>query len=274
LLDFTKKIKSKQEVFIFLVVYRIDKLVDDVLMTREEIRRENARRLAEKIGGKADFARALTMDPSQVSQLIGPTPTKNIGNSIARRIEQAFEKSPGYLDTLHADEEANFQTHDDRRDSSAPGAMIVTVGRPESDVIPIKKVALSLQAGVMGFEVSQEADDDTTIDLPRKFIEENDLVPQCLLAIKIRGDSMYPLMIDGDIVVINIADTRPKSGELYAVNFDGEAVVKQMIYEGREWYLVSFNKDKQYHRRICRGSECIVVGRVVRQEARKLIGRI
>ena len=242
-------------------------------MTREEIRRENARCLADKIGGKAEFARTLSMDPSQVSQLIGPTPTKNIGNSIARRIELAFAKPPGFLDSLHSEEGAEQQHEGERAYHSAPGAMTVSVGRPVSDIVPIKKVALSLQAGVMGFEVSQAADDDTTIDLPRKFIEENDLVPQCLLAIKIRGDSMYPLMIDGDVVVINIADTRPKSGELYAVNFDGEAVVKQMIYEGHEWYLVSINKDKQYYRRICRGGECIVVGRVVRQEARKLIGR-
>ncbi|MES2148621.1 MAG: S24 family peptidase [Pseudomonadota bacterium] len=153
------------------------------------------------------------------------------------------------------------------------GARRVSVGAKNDD-IPIKKVALTLQAGIMGFEATQVHDGDTTIDIPRRFIEENDLVPQCLLAISIKGDSMWPLMIDGDSVVINIADTKPINNELYAINFDGEAVIKRMVYENRQWYLDSMNPDPQYKRRVCRGGECIVVGRVVFQPGRKLIGRV
>lgn len=70
-------------------------------MTREELRRENARKLASGKGGKADFARLVSMEPSQVSQLIGPSPTKNIGNSIARRIERAYQLPEGWLDESH-----------------------------------------------------------------------------------------------------------------------------------------------------------------------------
>lgn len=67
-------------------------------MNREEARRENARLLAKNAGGLAEFARRMSMDNSQVSQLIGKTPTKNIGNIIARRIEAAFEMPSGALD--------------------------------------------------------------------------------------------------------------------------------------------------------------------------------
>ena len=246
-------------------------------MTREETRRSNARRLSDAVGGKAEFGRFLGMEASQVSQLIGPNPTKNIGNSIAKRIEVAFDFPAGYLDQDHPEIVGMDRDGDplDIRDAVLlPDARRVTVDAVTSPTIPIKKVALSLQAGVMGFEASQSNDGDSTIDIPRQFIEENDLVPQCLLAISIKGDSMYPLMIEGDVVVINIADTRPISGELYAINFDGEAIVKQMVREGPEWYLVSFNPAPEFRRRVCRGGECIVVGRVVRQEARKLIGRI
>ncbi|HEX8612646.1 MAG TPA: XRE family transcriptional regulator [Telluria sp.] len=150
----------------------------------------------------------------------------------------------------------------------------ITVDADQDEYIPIKKVSLTLRAGVMGFEASQEDQTDTTINLPRRFIEKNDLVPQCLLAISVKGDSMWPLMIEGDVVVINIADTKPINNELYAVNFDGEAVVKQLVREGREWYLSSMNPDPAYHRRACRGGECIIVGRVVRQEARTLMNRV
>ena len=246
-------------------------------MTREEIRRENARRLCNVVGSKSAFGRRVGLDSTQVSQLIGPNPTKNIGNAIAHRIENAFEFPKGYLDYDHpeiAAMSADGSDLDIRDLVLLPESKKVTVDLNQVATIPIKKVALSLQAGVMGFEASQITEGDTTIDLPRQFIEENDLVAQCLLAISIKGDSMYPLMIDGDVVIINIADTRPKSGELYAVNYDGEAVVKQVVKDGPEWYLVSFNPAPEFRRRVCRGGECIIVGRVVRQEARKLIGRI
>lgn len=70
-------------------------------MSREDIRRENARALARKVNGQIEFGRVLKMEPSQVSQIIGKTPIKNIGNSIARRIEQGFSKPEGWLDVPH-----------------------------------------------------------------------------------------------------------------------------------------------------------------------------
>lgn len=92
-------------------------------MTREEIRRENARRLAKKIGGKAKFARFVEIDPTQVSQLIGPKPTKNIGNSISRRIEQAFKFPVGYLDSDHPEIEGDSKGGaPDQVESAPPGS--------------------------------------------------------------------------------------------------------------------------------------------------------
>ena len=41
------------------------------------------------------------MEGSQVSQIIGKNPIKNIGNSIAKRIEVAFAKPEGWLDQPH-----------------------------------------------------------------------------------------------------------------------------------------------------------------------------
>lgn len=68
-------------------------------MTREDTRRNRARELAMGLeGGRTEFARMVGMTSSQVSQIIGKTPVKNIGNSIARRIEVAFDKPTGWLD--------------------------------------------------------------------------------------------------------------------------------------------------------------------------------
>ncbi len=143
---------------------------------------------------------------------------------------------------------------------------------PTRPTFPIKRVNLSLQAGIMGFETSQVSDDEGTLELPTKWIEENRYVPHCLLAIAVKGDSMQPLLFERDIVVVNIADTKKVSGGVYAINFNGEAVVKRMIYQGNEWYLESENPT--HKRRMCRGSECIIVGRIVWFEAKNFKDRL
>lgn len=65
------------------------------------IRRENARMLAKEVGGPAEFGRRVAMADSQITHLIGAKKTKNIGSIIARRIEKAFGKPTGWLDTYH-----------------------------------------------------------------------------------------------------------------------------------------------------------------------------
>ena len=69
---------------------------------RSEIRRKNARDLAASVGGQAEFGRKTGMSDSQVTQLLGDKPTKNIGNIIAPRIEEAFKKPSGWLDAAHS----------------------------------------------------------------------------------------------------------------------------------------------------------------------------
>lgn len=244
-------------------------------MTREETRRENARRLAHDAGGHTEFGRLVGMERSQVSQLIGKTPKKNIGNSIARRIELAFHRPEGWLDVEHPEVGAN--DHLESNPSSVPflsGVSRVNVGEKSTDTIPIKLVTMQLQAGIMGFEMHQDFEDGGTLDIPARWIEQNEFVPHCLFAIKIKGESMQPLLYEGDVAVVNIADTKKVSGGVYAINFNGEAVVKRLKYEGREWYMTSENGDPQYARRLCRGGDCIIVGRIVRFEARNFKDRL
>lgn len=70
--------------------------------TNAEIRRDNARRLAEEVGQPADLARRLGMSDSQMGQLIGRNPVRNIGPRVARRMEEACGKPEGWLDVEHS----------------------------------------------------------------------------------------------------------------------------------------------------------------------------
>lgn len=154
-----------------------------------------------------------------------------------------------------------------------PGARrVAAVDAPRYATIPIKMVNLSLQAGIMGFEASQMRDDDGTLDVPAQWIDENEFVPHCLLGIKVKGESMQPMLYEDDVVVVNIADNKKVNGGVFAINFNGEAVIKRLKYENREWYLTSENP--AHKQRMCRSGECIIVGRVVRLEARNFKDRL
>jgi hypothetical protein len=93
-----------RNIFTFAVIYLLGQNKHYSGMTNSEVRRENARLLATKVGGDAKFAEMMDMDASQVSHIIGKTPVKNIGNIIARRIEDKFALPRGWLDTPHFEE--------------------------------------------------------------------------------------------------------------------------------------------------------------------------
>jgi phage repressor protein C with HTH and peptisase S24 domain len=271
-----------------LVVYLNDKLMDDEAMTREEIRRENARKLAAACESKVEFARLLGMEPSQVSQIIGPNPSKNIGNSVARRIEKAFGKPEKWLDSEHPEmpglnelpREADPMTIEDdgtyiseRMDSIRARAVLENDGNynrvdtePDDDQdVKIPLVELRLSAGVSGFEVTQ--DGESTIGhvrLDHRFVMSGRYDPLRLYALRVRGDSMESKLSDGDTVIIDTADTKLVDGVVYAVNYEGEAVIKRMSRDAGDWWLTSDNPDqRKYHRKVCRGPGCIIVGRAI-----------
>lgn len=92
---------NSRNIFTKPVIYLSGQKKDHSAMTNTEVRRENARLLAAKVGGEAKFAKLLDMDASQVSHIIGKTPLKGIGNIIARRIEDKFALPRGWLDSPH-----------------------------------------------------------------------------------------------------------------------------------------------------------------------------
>lgn len=72
-------------------------------MDRQQIRLKRVRDLVTEEGGLARFAERLGMSNSQVSQFAGKNPTRNIGNSVAAKIEAAYGKPAGWLDATTAE---------------------------------------------------------------------------------------------------------------------------------------------------------------------------
>lgn len=161
------------------------------------------------------------------------------------------------------------------RDGAMPASARFTpvvIARDDDDnFYRIDKVRLRLSAGISGFAVEPETHDGSTISVPRDWADRNGYDPECLIGIKVRGESMEPSLYEDDLVIINTADTRLVDGSVYAFNYEGEPVVKRLARDAGQWWLTSDNPDqRKYHRKVCRGGDCIVIGRVVRKESDRI----
>lgn len=185
-----------------------------------------------------------------------------LGQSVAEFSPRLHDQLKEYASSVMPEEPA-------ANDSLPPGARRVAED-DEDEVVEIRKVKLKLRAGVSRFETEPLDGDCEPLKVSRSDLDGLD--PKRLIAIPVRGDSMEPLLFDGDTVVIDPADKKLISRELYALNFEGDCCVKQMLHKASAWYLHSINSDHKPVR--AESGQCEVIGRVVYQPGRSLRGRL
>ncbi|MEH6435802.1 XRE family transcriptional regulator [Massilia sp. DD77] len=155
--------------------------------------------------------------------------------------------------------------------SDIDGARPVRAGE-NPDTVSIPRVKLKLRAGVANFDTEPDMNGDGHELIPRSLIAELQLNPANLIAVRVRGESMEPMLFEDDVVIIDKSDKKPISREIYAVNFDGEPCIKQLLHKGGQWYLHSLHSD---HGPVnVKSGQCSIVGRVVIQPTRVLTGRL
>jgi phage repressor protein C with HTH and peptisase S24 domain len=96
------------------------------------------------------------------------------------------------------------------------------------------------------------------------------LEPKKLYAIKVSGSSMEPGMSDKDTVVVNTASTAPKDGTVFALNYEGELVVKRLFKLGNKWVAASDNPDKTRYRDKPMGDSAIILGEIVHKQSERI----
>lgn len=132
----------------------------------------------------------------------------------------------------------------------------------------IRRVNLRLSAGIVGFSIEHDVEDKSPIVMQRQWFESRGYNPSKLLATGLKGDSMSPGMNDGDTIVINTEDTTPVDGVVFAINYEGEMLVKRMVRDAGTWWLSSDNPDqRKYPRKQCTGDLCLIIGRIVHKQS-------
>jgi phage repressor protein C with HTH and peptisase S24 domain len=226
-----------------------------------ETRRENLRRWVAEHGTPAK-------EKSLFSQLKS---NGSFGERVARRLEEQYRMGAGYLDQPPGPRPSGQSAAANESKSLGelvPGSMRVrAIDADDPSLTQIMKVKINVQAGITGFQVEPEHYDGETQGVPTKWLLKEGLSRDALLALTVRGESMEPSLYEGDVIVVNTRDTALVDGSVYVVNYEGEAVVKRLMRDG-QWWLTSDNADqRKYHRKLCKGAECILIGKVIRKES-------
>lgn len=189
-----------------------------------------------------------------------------LGQSVAEFSPRLHDQLKEYASSVTPDEPAAND------DNGLPPGMRRVVLDEDPDVVEIRRVKLKLRAGLSNYETEPLNGDSAPLKVSRIDLERAGLNPSALIAIEVRGDSMEPLMFEGDVVVIDPTDRRLINRELYALNFNGDCCVKQMLHKASAWYLHSINSEHKPVR--AESGECTVIGKVVYQPGRRLTGRL
>lgn len=138
------------------------------------------------------------------------------------------------------------------------------------DYPAIRRVNFKLSAGASGFAIEYDQDFGAPIVFQRQWYEQRGLVPAKLFAVKVANGSMEPGLTHGDTVVVNTEQTTPRDGRVFAVNYEGELVIKRLVRDAGQWWLSSDNPDQhRYPRKVC-DEHCLLIGEIVHKQSERI----
>lgn len=191
----------------------------------------NARRPL-NIKAAAAFARGLDVDVSEFSPKLAAE-MKSLSSTITfpslNSPEAQARRAADELEADRLDWEAEQSRERAQKSKGFPARPISVYNSldelPLDTTVLITRVDVALSAG-NGRE-SWHIEEKEPLPFQAGYIARLDASPKHLVAAKVRGDSMEPLLFDDDTVVLNTADTRvPANGKVFALVYAGELLIK------------------------------------------------
>lgn len=117
-----------------------------------------------------------------------------------------------------------------------------TPKKEEYILIPRFDVAGSCGKGVFIDNVKLHSDGGLVFN--QKWLMSQGLSATKLAVIHASGESMYPTIEDGQVLLLDTQDTTPKNAKIYLICIDNEYYIKRMINMINHWVIRSDNPDK------------------------------
>lgn len=133
--------------------------------------------------------------------------------------------------------------------------------------ISVRHARFKLAAGTSGYVVEYDNADGGPLYFRADWLQKRSLKADRLIALKVYGASMEPGLFDGDTVVVNLADASPADGVVFAVNYEGECVVKRLKRDAGRWWLASDNQDKRFFPDKLCDENVQIIGRIVHRQS-------
>jgi len=236
-----------------------------------EIRRLNLKRIIERdfSGNASALARKIGKDSTYINRCLyveGKKGKKNISDEILETIYESKVRHRGWMDVPHEAVEGDYiDSHAVREVLPSPER---TAQPPGNDLVAVHFGSFKLEAGVSGYSIEYLDEELRPIFFREDWFRSHKLKPSKLIACRITGDSMEPRLYSGDSVVINTESSSPIDGEVFAINYEGELIIKRMHRDSGQWFLRSDNPDKnRYPDKLCSAEICIMIGQIVHRQS-------
>ena len=206
---------------------------------------------------KKEASAAIGRSPSYLHQFLERGTPKALGYADAESLAKLLDCKPA---ELHHPEAPKRRPQKRRRTAPPSGTSV-----PGAPLAGIPEMAVEAAAGA-GALNEEFADEKARWYLPEGMIRhEGDADPGNIRVLRARGDSMEPLISDGDRLLVDIARRTPGTGEM-AVLWDGSGLVVKRVEvlpheEPARLRLHSANPD--YEPYSCLTEEAHIVGKVV-----------
>ncbi|GAB3358978.1 MULTISPECIES: S24 family peptidase [Giesbergeria] len=220
--------------------------------------------LCQKVGGHKMLALEIGVNDQTIYQIVSGVKLpsgnpKGVGPTLRRKIEAHY---PNWLAS------GKGETAPLTAGLGLAPTSIALENNP--DYPAVRRVQFKLSAGATGFGVEYREEDGAPIVFQRQWYEGRGLRPDKLFAIKVANHSMEPGLFDGDTVVVNTDSVTPKDGVVFAVNYEGEMVIKRLARDGGQWWLCSDNPDqRRYPRKVC-DEHSIIIGEIVHKQSERI----
>lgn len=231
-----------------------------------------AARLLQNVTGQSAVARLLNTSPQTVKNW----ETRGVSKSGMLQAQALIGCSANWIDSGNGEMEDHTSAPlyrastfpDDRQNLDSKHFLISLSDHP--DLLEVPRVKFKLSAGVSGFAIDVDQGNGKPIFFRQDWFEMHGYRPDKLFAVRISGQSMEPRLWDGDLVVINTEDNAPTDGELFALNYEGELVVKRLRRDSGEWWACSDNPDQQrYAPKRCT-EDVKIIGTVVYRQGERI----